>query len=110
MDDYFPAGSMLHHVQSQRLVGLTHGFPRITAAKHKRVVGTTDAAAGPYPAQTSYSAYDSELMLWTWAVLVDSSFVFYQLLVRHLGDADRERVERGQPTIPGLVAAAPGPA
>ena len=145
MDEYFPAGSMLRHVQSQRLVGLTYGFRgvlvgathpvaftgtylhtreastpigrladtgilfeqvilgtrseadralQVTAAKHKRVVGTIDAAAGPYPAQTPYSADDSELMLWTWAVLVDSSFVFYQLLVRHLGDADREALYR----------------
>jgi uncharacterized protein (DUF2236 family) len=63
---------------------------RITAAKHKNVVGTLGEPIGPLPAETRYSAYDPELMLWTWAVLADSSIVMYETLVTALDPAERE--------------------
>jgi uncharacterized protein (DUF2236 family) len=57
---------------------------------HERVRGTLPAAAGPYPAGTSYSAFDPELMLWTMAVIADSGPYFYELFVRRLSGEEHE--------------------
>ena len=59
---------------------------------HDRVEGVLPASAGPFPAGTPYSAYDPELMLWTVAVIADSAQAFYELFVRRLSDAERERL------------------
>jgi uncharacterized protein (DUF2236 family) len=59
---------------------------------HQRVIGQLPAAAGPYPAGTSYSAFDPPLMLWTIAVMVDSAEAFYDTLIRPLTAAERERL------------------
>jgi uncharacterized protein (DUF2236 family) len=62
---------------------------------HERVRGTLPEDAGPhYPAGTSYSAFDPELMLWTVAVIADSAQWFYERLVRRLSDAEREALWR----------------
>lgn len=58
----------------------------IAAAKHKKVSGTIGG--------TPYSAYDPDLMLWTWAVLADSSITMYDTFVRRLGSLDREALYR----------------
>jgi uncharacterized protein (DUF2236 family) len=57
---------------------------------HSRVQGELPEEAGPYPAGTPYSAFDPELMLWTMAVIADSTEYFYELFVRRLGGWERE--------------------
>lgn len=57
---------------------------------HDRVNGTLDEDAGATPAGTRYDAYDGQLMLWTVAVMADSSERLHDLLVRRLGDDERE--------------------
>jgi uncharacterized protein (DUF2236 family) len=57
---------------------------------HTRVNGVLPEDAGPYPAGTRYDAFDPELMLWTVAVMMDSSEHFYELFVRRLRSAERE--------------------
>jgi uncharacterized protein (DUF2236 family) len=58
---------------------------------HERVLGELPEDAGPhYPAGTSYSALDPQLMVWTVAVIADSAQWFYERLVRPLSDAERE--------------------
>jgi uncharacterized protein (DUF2236 family) len=58
---------------------------------HERVLGELPEDAGPhYPAGTSYSALDPQLMLWTVAVIADSAQWFYERLVRPLSNAERE--------------------
>lgn len=57
---------------------------------HQRVDGELPVDAGPFPAGTHYSAFEPELMLWTVAVLFDSSLWFYELFVRKLSAGERE--------------------
>lgn len=57
---------------------------------HARVRGELREDAGPYPAGTPYSAFDPELMLWTMAVIADSTEYFYELFVRRLESWERE--------------------
>ncbi|MDX6582037.1 MAG: hypothetical protein QOI10_1221 [Solirubrobacterales bacterium] len=57
---------------------------------HQRVRGEIPESAGRWPAGTSYSAFDPELMLWTVAVIADSAEVFYETLVRDLEPAEKE--------------------
>jgi uncharacterized protein (DUF2236 family) len=58
---------------------------------HERVLGELPEEAGPhYPAGTPYSAFDPDLMLWTVAVIADSSEWFYDRLVRPLTEDERE--------------------
>ena len=58
---------------------------------HERVLGELPEDAGPhYPAGTPYSAFDPSLMLWTVAVIADSSEWFYERLVRPLTEDERE--------------------
>ena len=59
---------------------------------HTRVNGALPEDAGPYPAGTRYDAFDPELMLWTVAVMMDSSEHFYELFVRRLRAPDREQL------------------
>jgi uncharacterized protein (DUF2236 family) len=60
------------------------------ARLHDRVTGELPEDAGATPAGTPYSAYDPALMLWTVAVIADSSQVFYELFVRRLSERERE--------------------
>lgn len=53
---------------------------------HGEVEGEIGADSGGYEPGTAYSALDPELMLWTIAVAADSAAVFYELLVRRMGD------------------------
>jgi uncharacterized protein (DUF2236 family) len=57
---------------------------------HERVNGVLPEDAGVFPAGTPYSALDSELMLWTVAVMADSAQRFYELFVRQLSSDERE--------------------
>jgi uncharacterized protein (DUF2236 family) len=57
---------------------------------HHRVSGELTEAAGRWPAGTSYSAFDPQLMLWTVAVIADSAEAFYETFVRPLSPAEQE--------------------
>jgi uncharacterized protein (DUF2236 family) len=57
---------------------------------HARVQGVLPQPAGPFPAGTPYSAFDPDEMLWTFAVMMDSAEVFYELFVRRLSEGERE--------------------
>jgi uncharacterized protein (DUF2236 family) len=57
---------------------------------HERVRGELREDAGPYPAGTPYEAFDPQLMLWTMAVIADSTEYFYELFVRSLAGWERE--------------------
>jgi uncharacterized protein (DUF2236 family) len=57
---------------------------------HTRINGTLPEAVGKFPAGTSYSAFDPELMLWTLAVIADSGREMYETMVRPLSEDERE--------------------
>jgi uncharacterized protein (DUF2236 family) len=59
---------------------------------HERVEGELPEDAGKFRAGTPYSAFDPELMLWTVAVAADSARFFFELFVRRLSDAERDRL------------------
>jgi len=61
---------------------------------HQRVRGELTEAAGPYPAGTSYTAFDPALMLWTIAVMVDSAEAYYETFVRELSPAEKQGLWR----------------
>jgi len=69
---------------------------------HARVHGTTIARLGPFPAGTSYSASDPELMLWVHATLVYSSLAAYQQFVQPLSDPELEQYHAEMNTIAEL--------
>lgn len=57
---------------------------------HERINGALPEAVGKFPAGTSYSAFDPELMLWTLAVIADSGREMYETMVRPLSESERE--------------------
>lgn len=57
---------------------------------HGRVRGELPTDAGAFPAGTPYSGHAPELMLWTIAVAAESSAHFYELLVRPMGEGERD--------------------
>jgi uncharacterized protein (DUF2236 family) len=58
-------------------------------AVHSHVHGTTRGRLGPFPAGTTYSASDPDLMLWVHATLVDASLSAHRRFVERL-DPDEE--------------------
>jgi uncharacterized protein (DUF2236 family) len=62
------------------------------AKMHTKVKGELTEDAGPIPTGTPYSAFDPDEMLWTVAVMADSAQRFYELFVRRLTEAERERL------------------
>ncbi len=60
------------------------------AKLHRKVTGALTEDAGPYPAGTPYSAFDPDEMLWTFAVMMDSAEVFFDLFIRPLRPHERE--------------------
>lgn len=69
---------------------------------HAGVRGTTSTRLGPFPAGTTYSASDPELMLWVHATLVHSSLAAYQQFVQPLTDAELEQYHREMSTVAEL--------
>jgi len=98
--------SKAHATPWRRLVHTAHMFDAVffgtfaeadkalayTEKLHKRVKGTIGEPAGPYPASTTYSAFDPELMVWVTAPLFDSAQVLYETFVRSLSDGEREQL------------------
>jgi uncharacterized protein (DUF2236 family) len=63
---------------------------RRVRAMHRRVRGTLERPAGPFPAGTPYRADDPEHLLWIIACLVDSVILVYERYVRPLDPEERE--------------------
>ena len=61
---------------------------------HARVHGQTRAQLGVFPAGTTYSASDPDLMLWVHATLVYSSLGIYHRFVHALNTDEQERYYR----------------
>jgi uncharacterized protein (DUF2236 family) len=61
---------------------------------HQRVHGELATDAGPWPAGTTYSAFDPRLMLWTVAVIADSAEAFFETFVRELDADEKDRLWR----------------
>ncbi|KRF18938.1 hypothetical protein ASG90_03360 [Nocardioides sp. Soil797] len=59
---------------------------------HTKVKGTLNRDEGNFAAGTPYDAFDPELMLWTMAMLADSSRVAFETLVRPLEAEEKERL------------------
>jgi uncharacterized protein (DUF2236 family) len=59
-------------------------------AVHAHVRGRTGERLGPFPAGTSYSASDPELMLWVHATLVEASLAAHQRFVGRLTPDEEE--------------------
>ena len=57
---------------------------------HQRVHGHLKTGAGRFPAHTSYSAEDPDLVLWVHATLLESVPMAYELLVGPLTEAERD--------------------
>lgn len=60
-------------------------------ATHTRVRGKLETAVGPFPAGSSYDAWDPELALWVLATLVETALDTYHRFVHPLDMADRKR-------------------
>jgi uncharacterized protein (DUF2236 family) len=74
--------------------GTEHQVARAAArinAIHDRVHGVLEAARGPFPAGTAYSARDPALLAWVHATLLDSFLLAYERFVAPLTDAERDR-------------------
>jgi uncharacterized protein (DUF2236 family) len=67
------------------------GAARGINAIHDRVHGRLDRDAGPYPAGTSYSAHDPELLRWVHATCLVMFMDAYERYVAPLGPAERDR-------------------
>ena len=57
---------------------------------HRRIRGSLEHDAGPYPAGTRFDALDPKQMLWTLACIADSGQTLYEELVRPLSEDERE--------------------
>jgi uncharacterized protein (DUF2236 family) len=57
---------------------------------HELVKGVLPVDAGQYPAGSQYSALDSELLMWTMAVMADSAQCFFELFIRSLSVGEKE--------------------
>ncbi|KAB2809579.1 DUF2236 domain-containing protein [Pimelobacter simplex] len=69
--------------EADRLLAAVHDL-------HTRVRGSLAQDEGTFPRGTPYDAFDPELMLWTMAMLADSSRVAFETLVRPLSAGERE--------------------
>jgi uncharacterized protein (DUF2236 family) len=69
---------------------------------HSRVRGALSQNEGPYRAGTRYDALHPELMLWTIAVMMDSSECLHDLLVRRLREDEREALWQDYVRFGGL--------
>lgn len=91
------AAARLHHTV-QSMLSLTFGDSRrhgealeTIRTIHRRVNGRLTTAIGRFPAGTSYSAEDPDLLLWVHATLLDSLPLVYDHVVRPLTDEERDR-------------------
>jgi uncharacterized protein (DUF2236 family) len=85
------------HATIRAMLALTFGDEkrvRDAAARinaiHDRVNGRLPEAAGRYPAGTTYTATDPELLRWVHATLLDSLPLAYELLVVPLSDEEKD--------------------
>jgi uncharacterized protein (DUF2236 family) len=71
-------------------------------AVHRRVRGRTSRALGPFPAGTTYSASDPQLMLWVHATLVECSLGVYHRFVAPLSPHQQESYYRDMALVARL--------
>jgi uncharacterized protein (DUF2236 family) len=71
--------------EADRLLAAVHSM-------HTKVQGTLEQDEGSFRAGTPYDAFDPELMLWTMAMLADSSRVCFETLVRPLEPWERDEL------------------
>ncbi len=71
--------------EADRVLAMVHRM-------HTKVKGTLDRDEGNFPAGTPYDAFDPQLMLWTMAMLADSSRVAFETLVRPLDPDEKEQL------------------
>jgi uncharacterized protein (DUF2236 family) len=69
---------------------------------HEQIQGRTRTQLGPFPAGTSYSAADPELMLWVHATLVQVSLAVYSRFVHRLSAEQQERYYREMAVVARL--------
>lgn len=69
--------------RADKLLRAVHGM-------HQNVHGELDTDEGTFPQGTPYDAFDPDLMLWTMAMLADSSRVAFETLVRPLTAGERD--------------------
>lgn len=81
----FDAVSFGTREEADKALAFTHRM-------HERVSGTIGEQVGPYGPDTTYSAFDADLMLWVTAPLFDSAQVLYEAFVRRLGDDERRQL------------------
>jgi uncharacterized protein (DUF2236 family) len=82
-------------IQETVFLGTREEADRVLAKVHRlhtQINGRLPEAAGKFPAGTSYSAFDPELMLWTLAVIADSGRAMYETMLRPLSEAEREEL------------------
>jgi uncharacterized protein (DUF2236 family) len=75
---------------------------------HDRVHGRLEAAAGPFPAGTPYSAHDPHLLRWVHATLLDVLPRAYELYVGPLSAEEKERYCREATGLGPLLGAPEG--
>jgi uncharacterized protein (DUF2236 family) len=77
-------------------------------AVHAHVQGTTTERLGRFPAGTSYTASDPDLMLWVHATLVETSLTAYSRFVGPL-DTDEEESYYREMAVVGRLFGTPAP-
>jgi uncharacterized protein (DUF2236 family) len=77
-------------------------------AVHARVRGTLPSAVGRFPAGTTYSAEDPELLVWVNATLFDTSIRTYELMFGALDDGDLERYHADSGSVGRLLGVPEG--
>jgi uncharacterized protein (DUF2236 family) len=67
------------------------GAARRVHSVHDRVLGKLDGSVGAFAEGTPYRANDGDALLWVYATLVATAVEVYDLVVRPLGYAERDR-------------------
>lgn len=99
----------------QAMLTLTFGTPAEAArvarhidGLHGRISGTLGADTGDLAAGTRYSARDPALLLWVHATFADTALRTYEMFVRPLSAAERDRYCAEASTIAPLFNIPPG--
>jgi uncharacterized protein (DUF2236 family) len=76
-------------------------------AMHTKVNGTLPARMGAFPAGTSYSALEPELLMWVHATLVDTALLVHSQWVGKLPEPDQEAYYQDMKTCAELFGTPP---
>ena len=78
------------------------GAARRLHRRHSMITGHLSAAAGPFPAGSSYYANALPALTWVHATLIDTAVIAYELLLPPLNAEQRERYYRESRVFAGL--------